>query len=111
MNENQEIKEFKEKLGELFIALIQMLGAFAVLAVSIAFGGWVVMYLWNGIVPSIFGLTSLTWGQATGVDLLVTFIVAQRKEPSDETLMNRFMYVVFTNLLFMLIGWIVMMFI
>lgn len=108
MNENQEIKA---KLGELFIALLKMVGVFAVLAFSIALGGLVTMYLWNGIVPPIFGLTSLTWGQATGVDVLVSFIVAQRRESNDKTLLEIFTHVVFINLMFMLIGWIVMMFI
>lgn len=108
MNEDRRTKE---QLGELFIELSKMIGSFGVLALSVAFGGYVTMYLWNGIVPTTFGLTALTWAQATGLDVLVSFLVAQRIPKTEETLMQRFGYVVGANLIFMVIGWIVMMFI
>lgn len=42
MMENREVKE---QLGELFIALSKMIGSFGVLALSVAFSGYVTMYL------------------------------------------------------------------
>lgn len=104
-------KEVKEQLGELFIALSKMIGAFALLALSTAFGGYVTMYLWNGIVPPTFGLTALTWGQATGVDLLISFITMQRMPETQETLAQKFFHIFWANLIVMATGWIVMLFI
>ena len=108
MMENREVKE---QLGELFIALSKMIGAFALLAVSVAFGGYVTMYLWNGIVPPTFGVTALTWGQATGIDLLISFITTQRIPETKETLAQRFFYIFWANLIIMATGWVVMLFI
>lgn len=105
---NNETKIPTEKL---VIAFAKMIGAFAILAISIAFGGYVVMYLWNGIIPPTFGLSTITWAQATGIDVLISFIVAQRKADAEESLVYTFVYVISQNLLFMIIGWIVMQFI
>jgi len=42
------------KMGIFFIAMV-------------AFGGFVLMTLWNWLVPEIFGLTAITWVQALGL--------------------------------------------
>ena len=101
----------KTPTEELLIAFAKMIGAFAIMAISIAFGGYVVMYLWNGIIPPTFGLPTITWAQATGIDVLISFIVAQRKADTEESLVYTFVYVISQNLLFMIIGWIVIQFI
>ncbi|HEX3126382.1 MAG TPA: hypothetical protein VH394_03560 [Thermoanaerobaculia bacterium] len=36
-------------------------------ALFIAFGGWVVMSLWNWLLPSLFGWPALTFWQALGL--------------------------------------------
>ena len=41
--------------------------ALAGLAVFIALGGWVVMQLWNWLVPDLFGGKTVTWWQAVGL--------------------------------------------
>lgn len=33
-----------------------------------------VMWLWNWLMPSIFGLTSITWIQAWGINILCGFL-------------------------------------
>lgn len=106
------MNEEKEVLGEAAVAFLKMIGAFLVLGFSIAFGGYVVMFLWNGVIPQTFGLPVLTWGQATGLDVVVSFIVMQKQPNNDnETILSKFTRILATNLIFMLIGWILMMFI
>jgi hypothetical protein len=41
--------------------------AIAGLALFIAIGGQVVMYLWNAILPDLFGLRTITFWQALGL--------------------------------------------
>lgn len=106
------MNEEKDVLGEAAVGFLKMIGAFAALGFSIAFGGYVVMFLWNGVIPQTFGLPLLTWGQATGLDVVVSFIVMQKQPNNDnETILSTFISVLSINLMFMLIGWIVMMFI
>ncbi len=46
------------------------LKGFALVAAFIFIGGFAVMSLWNWLIPSIFGLVSITWLQALGLLLL-----------------------------------------
>lgn len=39
-----------------------------------ATSGWILMLLWNWLIPSIFGLTEITYWQAVGITALLTFI-------------------------------------
>ena len=51
----------KKKL--LLIAPLALLG----MALFIAVGGWVVMALWNWLMPSLFGLRTITFWQGLGL--------------------------------------------
>lgn len=46
------------------------LKGFAMVAAFIFIGGFVVMSLWNWLIPSIFGLAAITWIQALGLLVL-----------------------------------------
>ncbi|WP_435355847.1 hypothetical protein [Emticicia sp. SJ17W-69] len=46
------------------------LKGFAIVAAFIFIGGFAVMSLWNWLIPSIFGLTTITWVQALGLLVL-----------------------------------------
>lgn len=48
------------------------------LCFSIAFGGFVTMKLWNGIITPTFSLMTLTFWQATGLDCFVSYLVPSR---------------------------------
>jgi hypothetical protein len=52
----------------------EMIGAgiiIAVIVVALFFAfGYIVMYLWNWLMPAIFGLTTITFWQAIGLGLL-----------------------------------------
>lgn len=61
------MNEEKDVLGEAAVGFLKMIGAFAVLGFSIAFGGYVVMFLWNGVIPQTFGLPLLTWGASNRI--------------------------------------------
>ncbi len=43
------------------------LKGFAMVAAFIFIGGFAVMSLWNWLIPSIFGLVTITWVQALGL--------------------------------------------
>lgn len=46
------------------------LKGFIIVAAFIFIGGFAVMSLWNWLIPSIFGLTTITWVQALGLLVL-----------------------------------------
>lgn len=46
------------------------LKGFAMVAAFIFIGGFAVMSLWNWLIPSIFGLVTITWIQALGLLVL-----------------------------------------
>lgn len=46
------------------------LKGFAMVAAFIFIGGFAVMSLWNWLIPSIFGLATITWVQALGLLVL-----------------------------------------
>ncbi len=50
-----------------------LLGILAITGIAILFG-FVVMWLWNWLMPEIFGLTTITYWQAVGLFILAKFI-------------------------------------
>ena len=51
----------------------------AIIVLAFAFGAlclvsWLGMLLWNAIVPSLIGLGTITFWQAMGIKLMITFI-------------------------------------
>lgn len=110
MNEMKE-QQTKAELGELLIAFFKMIGAFVGLGLSIMIGGFTFLYLWNGIMPTAFGLTSLSYVQSIGVTLLIKFVGYSPAIENKKTLMQTFLYILFANLIFLFIGWVVTLFI
>lgn len=56
----------------------------AIIILAFAFGAlclvsWLGMLLWNAIVPSLLGLGTITFWQAMGIKLLITFILTPFK--------------------------------
>lgn len=56
----------------------------AIISLALIFGGlclvsWLGMLLWNALVPSLLGLGTITFWQAMGIKLLITFIFAPLK--------------------------------
>ena len=50
-----------------------LLGILAITGIAILFG-FIVMWLWNWLMPEIFGLTTITYWQAVGLFILAKFI-------------------------------------
>ncbi|MFD2566158.1 hypothetical protein [Pseudotenacibaculum haliotis] len=63
---------FKHKLRSKNPAVIVGTILFIIIIVSLLFVlfGYVIMYLWNWLMPAIFGLTTITFWQAIGICLL-----------------------------------------
>ena len=104
-------QKFKEMLGKLFISLGKLMMAFVVMALGLIFGGYVTMYLWNGIIAPTFGIVTLTIAQGVGVDLFITFTTMQRVDAEDKGLVYSFFRILFTNILMLFVGWVVIQFI
>jgi len=56
-----------KSIGEIIGWII--LGVIAVVGLAILFG-FIIMWLWNWIMPEIFGLTTITYWQAVGIFIL-----------------------------------------
>jgi hypothetical protein len=61
-----------------------ILGALAAAGFAFLFG-YFVMLLWNWLVPTIFGLTTITFWQAAGIVLLARLIFGGFKHGSDHS--------------------------
>lgn len=58
------------------LAILGMvIGGLAVAAVLAFFFGWIVMLLWNWLMPSVFGLKTITYWQAWGLVLLAHILI------------------------------------
>lgn len=88
------------------------LWSIALMVFSIAMGGFVAMKLWNGLIVPTFGLMTLSYWQAFGLDLFVSFLTAKIGNKNDGYENNQKAYVsIIVTLLFWGIGSIAMMFI
>ena len=104
-------REFKEMLGGLFISLGKLVVALVVMAFGLTLGGYVTMYLWNGIIAQTFGIVELTLAQGVGIDLFISFTTMQRVDVEDKGLAYSFFRSLFINIIMLFIGWIVIQFI
>ena len=104
-------QEFKEMLGELFISLGKLMMALVTMAFGLILGGYVTMYLWNGIIAPTFGIVELTIAQGVGISLFITFTTMQRVDVEDKGLAYSFFRSLFINIIMLFIGWIVIQFI
>ncbi|UOB17582.1 hypothetical protein [Abyssalbus ytuae] len=51
-----------------------LFGIFAIVALAILFG-YIIMSLWNWLMPEIFGLTTITYWQAVGIFILFKILL------------------------------------
>lgn len=50
--------------------ILRVLKGLNFLVIGLAFFGWITMFLWNALLPHIFGLTIITFWQAIGLIIL-----------------------------------------
>lgn len=62
---------FTDGVGLVFLGILGLLAAFVMFAVVL---GLPIMWLWNGLMPDLFGLTTITFWQAVGLNLLCSFL-------------------------------------
>lgn len=96
---------------ELASAWGKLFGALILMVLSLAIGGFVTMFLWNGLIAPTFGVLTLTWAQALGLDVFISFITAKATPTTEESVWMIFAKATVSTLLFMLVGWVVMFFI
>ena len=65
--------KFRKKTPIEIIGII-IFGAIAIAGLAILFG-FVVMWLWNWLMPEVFGLASLTYWQAVGLFILLKILL------------------------------------
>ncbi|MBG6130258.1 hypothetical protein IWQ47_001659 [Aquimarina sp. EL_43] len=65
--------KFRKKSPVEIVGII-IFGAIAITGLAILFG-FVIMWLWNWLMPEIFGLTTLTYWQAVGVFILFKILL------------------------------------
>ena len=56
------------------IAGLIIFGSIAIIGLAILFG-FVIMWLWNSLMPELFGLTTLTYWQAVGIFILFKILL------------------------------------
>lgn len=62
----------KDKIIEIIIAFLITISIFAIVLFGL---GFIVMLLWNWLMPVIFGLTTITIWQSFGLILLSSFLL------------------------------------
>lgn len=63
--------------------VIIVLGIIIVVIGGFALSGWILMLLWNWIVAGVFGWITLSYWQAVGVTLLLSFVGSAFKASSN----------------------------
>lgn len=111
--ENEQLKNDTVDLAkEVAIKSWGCLLSVALIVVSISLGGFVVMKLWNGLIVPTFNLDTLTYWQAFGLDVFVSFLTARVGNKNDGYEGNQRTYAsIIATLLFWGLGSIAMMFI
>lgn len=54
--------------------IITILSSFIAALIMAFIIPWIVMLLWNVLIPAIFGLTTITYWQSFGLSILVSFL-------------------------------------
>jgi hypothetical protein len=67
------------------IALGALLGAIGLVGVVILILGFPAMWLWNWLMPEIFGLKTITFWQAIGLQVLAYIIFPTQKSSSSKS--------------------------
>ncbi|MCC4046535.1 hypothetical protein [Enterococcus gallinarum] len=104
----------KEEKGLVVLSAVGIiLGSLALMFLSIFYGGFVTMKLWNGIISPTFDFQQLNFFQGLGLDLFVSYLVYSSKKSDvakDESMFMPFINAVIATTLFWGIGSLVMLF-
>lgn len=87
------------------------LTAWAFIPIALVLSGWVTMYLWNGIISVTFELQTLSFWQALGLDIFVSYLMVGGKGKEKRTSYEVFVSAITKTLLFLLLGFIVIHFV
>lgn len=106
------MNETEDNVKQLAVELWKFVWALMLSAVAMAVGGFVAMKLWNGLITPTFGLAELSYWQAFGLDVFVSFITGKIGNKDDGYKGNERLYLaITTSLLFWAVGSFAMMFI
>ncbi|MFQ6579956.1 hypothetical protein [Enterococcus casseliflavus] len=104
----------KEEKGLVVLSAVGIiLGSLALMFLSIFYGGFVTMKLWNGIISPTFDFQQLNFFQGLGLDLFVSYLVYSSKKSDvakDESMFMPFINAVIATTLFWGVGSFVMLF-
>lgn len=104
----------KEEKGLVVLSAVGIiLGSLALMFLSMFYGGFVTMKLWNGIISPTFDFQQLNFFQGLGLDLFVSYLVYSSKKSDvakDESMFMPFINAVITTTLFWGVGSFVMLF-
>ncbi|WP_368264263.1 hypothetical protein [Enterococcus innesii] len=104
----------KEEKGLVVLSAVGIiLGSLALMFLSIFYGGFVTMKLWNGIISSTFDFQQLNFFQGLGLDLFVSYLFYSSKKSDvakDESMFMPFINAVIATTLFWGVGSFVMLF-
>lgn len=91
-----------------------LLGSLALMFLSMFYGGFVTMVLWNGIISPTFGFAHLNFFQGLGLDLFVSYLVYSSKKSrkdKNESIFLAFFEATVSTTLFWGMGSLIMLFI
>lgn len=125
MDKWHELCEQKDKLKKrgfvmdekwlLFLSALGIfLGSLALMFLSMFYGGFVTMVLWNGIISPTFGFAHLSFFQSLGLDLFVSYLVCGSKKSrkdKNESVFIQIMEAAIMTTLYWGIGSLIMLFI
>ena len=77
----------KDKIIEIIIAFFITISIFAIVLFGL---GFIVMLLWNWLMPVIFGLTTITIWQSFGLILLSSFLLRSKISINHEKPLRTF---------------------
>ncbi|EPH89727.1 hypothetical protein D922_03395 [Enterococcus faecalis 06-MB-DW-09] len=105
----------KEENGLLALSAVGiLLGSLALMFLSMFYGGFVTMALWNGIISPTFGFSHLSFFQGLGLDLFVSYLVYSSKKSrkdQNESIFLAFFEATVSTTLFWGMGSLIMLFI
>lgn len=84
------------------------------MVMSMLYGGFVTMVLWNGIISPTFGFAHLSFFQGLGLDLFVSYLVYSSKKSrkdKNESILLAFFEAAIMATLYWGIGSLIMLFI
>jgi len=74
--------------------------------IAVAISGWTTMYLWNGLISSTFGLITLNFWQAAGLDVFISYMISDGGKDGRSTI-EAIVGALAKTLIMLFIGWII----